>query len=134
MAWLRLNHVSGTKDAGYVVVGTTSTDCNGGGPYYQANFSLPSTDASDTVNLNVQFRAIFGTPGSPGPVTYYLNAIMSSGQDAADQFWYGNMTRACVLSGDVTMDLRKGDVNGRRSDHRPSGVATRYEESTVNFL
>jgi hypothetical protein len=90
---LKLNHVNGTKDYGYVVVGTTPTDCGGAGAYYWAAFSLSASDATDaSFFVNVPFRAIFQAGGSPATVTYYLNAIMSSGQDAGDTFWYGNMT------------------------------------------
>jgi hypothetical protein len=28
----------------------------------------------------------------PGPVTFYLNGLMSFGQDGGDRFWYGSMT------------------------------------------
>jgi len=90
-AWLQLNHITGIRQQGRVVVGLTPTDCDGASYAYHSPFVVSQTLASDGVYaLTVPFRAIF-VPSTTGSVTFYLNAFMESGQNNGDRFWYSNM-------------------------------------------
>jgi hypothetical protein len=90
--WLLINHNAATTDAGYLVVGTTPTDCTGAGIYYWSKFTVGAGISTDGgYSVSVPFRGVF-TPATSGPVTFYLNGLMSFGQDGGDRFWYGSMT------------------------------------------
>ena len=88
--WLLINHTAGIRDHGRVVVGTSSTDCNGGSSYYWVPFTVSPTLASDNVfDLVVPVRGVFVAP-TTGSVTYYLNALVDSTSPNVN-FWYANL-------------------------------------------
>jgi hypothetical protein len=87
---LRFNHNVATSDTGFVVVGATPTDC------FAANFKSQFTvgvgvSTAPFYSMTLPFRRVF-VPAVSGPVTYYLNAQMINGQNAGDQFYFGNMS------------------------------------------
>jgi len=92
-AWLRMNHQLGTKNEGWVMVGTSPTDCANQNSGYGSPWTVAASATGDPgLNLTVPFRAVY-TAGSTGSMTFYLNGLMTSGIDPGqgDRFWYANM-------------------------------------------
>jgi hypothetical protein len=91
IASLKLNHITGTRKQGRVVVGLTPTDCYTGSGFFHSQFVISPTLASDgNYHLAVPFHAIF-VPTTTGSATYYLNAMIEAGQNSSDVFWFSNM-------------------------------------------
>jgi hypothetical protein len=88
--WVKVNHTTGTRDMGFILIGTSAGDCNGAGAPYWAPFSVSAGAPTDLVDVTVPVHAVF-TAGITGSITYYLNGFMSVGQDPHDRFWYANL-------------------------------------------
>jgi len=86
---VRVNHVSGTDDLGYLVIGSTPTDCIVSGPFYHWHFGIPAGDTTVTELLDGYLQQ--DQPVLTGLNTFYLNGVMSSGQDAGDTLYAANM-------------------------------------------
>jgi hypothetical protein len=90
-AVVRVGHSLNSRDDGLITVGTSATDCVGAGASYASNFVVPVTVPTDTtIMISVPVHALF-TASSTGPLTFYLNGVMLSGQDPGDRLWYGNL-------------------------------------------
>ncbi len=87
---LRVNHTTGTTDLLGLFIGTSATDCTspvGYASLYEVPAANP-TNASAPRSTHPVF-AVFDV--AAGTFTYYLNGIMSSGQDAGDVFWFAGL-------------------------------------------
>jgi len=86
--WMLISHTAGTDDSGFVGIGSTPTDC--GSPYNLWPFFIPAADVTNPAQRVPAFaqRAFVVAAGTS---TFYLNAYMQVGQDAADRLWFANM-------------------------------------------
>ena len=85
--WVELNHVSGTEDAAYLMVGDSPTNCAGAAFYWP--IQVPSAAPSDLTDYGAfPQRPYLVTAGT---YTFYLNGFMFLGPDASDGFIYVNM-------------------------------------------
>lgn len=84
---LYLNHVSGTQDYGDLFIGSTSTDCSSS---YFTPFTVISAEPTGHPLPFYHVGEGFAVTGGVS-YTWYLNGYMSSGQDAADYFYWGRM-------------------------------------------
>src|SRR2546422_411006 len=86
--WMLISHTAGTDDSGFVVIGNTPTDC--GNSYGLWPFFIPAADVTNPAQRVPAFaqRAFVVAAGTS---TFYLNAYMQVGQDAADRLWFANM-------------------------------------------
>lgn len=87
--WLLINHTNGIKDQAMVGISTNPSGPAGFPGLWvgQVSSSSPSEGSYD---LSGHVQYVF--PVGPGPLTFWLIGIMSSGQDFSDRFWYANMS------------------------------------------
>ncbi len=87
--WVQIDHTAGTRDLGYVMLGTTDTDCSASGSYMWPAEVPASVGTANPINLGASVQRPF--VATTGSHTYYLNGYMASGQSAGDHFWFANM-------------------------------------------
>ncbi|HEV8358931.1 MAG TPA: hypothetical protein VGR28_00600 [Candidatus Thermoplasmatota archaeon] len=88
-AWLKINHVVGTRDMAEIMVGTTNTDC-GSPAFYWGVHSIAANEPTEVYDDTVHLSRTFVVAGA-GSQTYFLNGMMFQGQDANDWFWFAAM-------------------------------------------
>ncbi len=86
--WLLIDHASGTEDRGGVVIGNSATDCTDAA--YLWPVVVPAAEPT-YVGLPTPTFVQRPFPVTAGTYTFYLNGYMTTGQDAQDVFWFGNM-------------------------------------------
>jgi hypothetical protein len=89
LAYMILDHVSGTKD--YLIIGIANTTTSCDDLYGAGRVSIPSTWGTDgSIYQTVTTRRAYSV--TAGTYTYYLNGYMSSGYSATtDRFWFASM-------------------------------------------
>jgi hypothetical protein len=90
-AWIKLNHVVGTRDEVQLAIGTASNDCSGTGNSYSGRAAIASEMPTMATQQDVTLSIANVFPVTAGSYTYYLNGIMNFGADANDVFWFGNL-------------------------------------------
>ena len=86
-ARIGLNHILNVQDFGYLMVGTSASDCSS--PYdYRGFLHLPASYGNNFNVLSVHVTRPFSV--SAGTYTYYMNGMMSYGAPD-DYFQNGNM-------------------------------------------
>ena len=87
--WMLIDHTSGTKDEWLVQIGTAATDC--GDLVYQWRDSIPASASTDgTVSTSAFVQRPVSVIGG-NTYAFYLNGMMTGGQDPSDVFWFANM-------------------------------------------
>jgi hypothetical protein len=86
--WLQIHHTVGIRDEVMVGIATTATAAPNFEGLYTGDVASEAA-TFPTRDLSGHVRYVFSV--GPGLATYFLNAEMSSGQDASDVFWYANM-------------------------------------------
>lgn len=87
-AWVQIDHTNGTKDIAYIAIGTTTTDC--GVNENKGVINMPLAYSTTTLDNSVHVSKSLHVTSS-GNYTFYLNGLMSSGQNSGDQFYFSNM-------------------------------------------
>ncbi len=85
---LDLSHTSGTRDIAFVVIQNNTSSCPD--DPYLGIMVVQSTLPTDTYWQSVSVQKNY-TVSAAGTYTFYVNGRMTSGQNAADQFWYANL-------------------------------------------
>jgi len=87
--WVKLSHTVGSLDFGTVSVANVSGSTGCTGVFYQWPIEVLSTEASGTYDVGAYVERPYAVTG--GNYTFYIDGIMSAGQDAFDEFWFANM-------------------------------------------
>jgi hypothetical protein len=86
---LFLSHTNGTQDRATIRIGENATDCTSLADN-AAVVDIPSGYPTATSLYSVHLTRSF-IVSAAGTKTFYLNGTMDIGQNAGDDFWFGNM-------------------------------------------